>query len=88
MIECEYPIPFEEYKARAETPWPTEHPACVVVEGNRGGEDEPSTALPNRPLPVTPPSKAVDRAIADRLRELQDEIRGGDTRPPQPRPES
>lgn len=87
VIECEYPIPFDEYKARAETPWPTEHPACVVVDGDRGG-DEPSAGLPNRPLPVTPPSKAVDRAIADRLRELQDEIRGGETRPPQPQPGS
>ena len=88
VIECEYPVPFDEYKARAATPWPTEHPACVVVEGDRGGDDAPPAGLPNRPLPVTPPSRAVDRAIADRLRELQDDIRGGETRPPQPRPES
>lgn len=88
VIECEYPVPFDEYKARSETPWPTEHPACVTVEGDRGDDDKPSAGLPNGPLPVTPPSKAVDRAIADRLRELQDEIRGGQRQPPPSRPGS
>lgn len=85
-IECEFPIPFDEYKARLETPLPTEHPACVVVEGRKDEEAQPTTGLPNRPLPVTPPSKAVDHAIAARLRELQDEIRGGNGRPGERRP--
>jgi hypothetical protein len=83
-IECEFPIPFDEYKARSETPWPTEHPSCVVVEAGLGGDETPpATGVKNGPLPVTPPSKAVDRAIAERLRELQDEIRTGQPRPPQ-----
>lgn len=75
-VECEFPTTAEEYKARSEAPWPTEHPSCVTVEGGRGGDDEGETAgLPNGPLPVPPPPKAVDRAIADRLRDALREQR-------------
>jgi hypothetical protein len=66
-IECEYPIPYDVYKMRAETPLPAEHPSCITVpagEESREGRCD----LANEPLPVTAPSRAVDTAIAERLR--------------------
>jgi hypothetical protein len=88
-IECEFPTTLAEYKARAETPWPSDHPSCVTVSAGPGGEaddgddeDGPAPALPNDPLPVPPPPRSVDRAIADRLRTLQEAIKTKHTRPP------
>lgn len=81
VIECEYPLPLEEYAARAETPLPAEHPSCVTVSAGPPDDDGPAQALPNNPLPVTPPPRAVDRAIADRLKALQEVISTAHTRP-------
>lgn len=82
-IECEFPTTPEEYKARSETPWPTEHPSCVTVSAGRDDdEDDPVPVLANDPLPVPPPSRAVDVAIAERLKALQNAIR---IQPPRPR---
>ena len=82
-IECEFPTTFGEYKARSATPMPTEHPSCVTVQaGSDNDEDGPPPALANAPLPVQPPPRSVDRAIADRLQALQDEIRNEHTQPP------
>lgn len=73
-VECEFPTTAEEYKLRSETPWPSEHPSCVTVAGGSGDDDgDADPSLPNHPLPVPPPPKSVDRAIADRLR---DALRG------------
>lgn len=75
-IECEFPTTLEEYIARSETPWPAEHPSCVTVQGGFAEDEEGQTpVLINSPLPVTPPPRSVDRAIADRLQALQDAIR-------------
>ena len=77
-IECEFPTTAEEHKARSETPWPTEHPSCVTVSGGRGDDDDdddPAPVLANDPLPVPPPSRAVDGALADRLRALGEATR-------------
>ncbi len=69
-VECEFPTTAEEYRARTATPWPAEHPSCVTVGGGPGDDgDAPAPVLRNGPLPVPPPPKAVDRAIADRLLE-------------------
>lgn len=85
-IECEYPTTAEEYKARSETPWPTDHPSCVTVSAGReddnDDDDDPAPVLANGPLPVTPPSRAVDQAIADRLRALWDATRVRPAQPP------
>jgi hypothetical protein len=82
-IECEFPTTLEEYEARSETPMPTEHPSCVTVQdGSDDDEDGPAPGLTNDPLPVQPPPRSVDRAIADRLQALQDEIRNEHTQPP------
>jgi hypothetical protein len=68
-------VPFE-YDTRFNTPLPSHHPSCVTVgSGDRDDEADPTPQLPNDPLPVTPPPKSVDGAIADRLQELQDRIR-------------
>lgn len=72
-VECEFPTTPDEYKARTHTPWPAEHPSCVTVGAGPDDEGTGDPALPNRPLPVAPPPKSVDRAIADRLR---DALRG------------
>ena len=75
-IECEFPTTLDEYVARTETPWPTEHPSCVTVQGGTPDDEEgPAPAPSNRPLPVSPPPPSVDRAIAGRLQALQDAIR-------------
>jgi hypothetical protein len=82
-IECEFPTTLEEYKARSETPLPTEHPSCVTVPcGSDDDETGPAPVLTNAPLPVQPPPRSVDRAIADRLQALQDEIRNKQQQPP------
>ena len=66
-VECEFPTTAEEYRARTATPWPAEHPSCVTVGDDGGGDDTAGPTLKNDPLPVPPPPKAVDQAIADRL---------------------
>ena len=83
-IECEYPIPYDVYKARSETPLPAEHPSCVTVPAGEedAGDDESVPVLLNNPLPVPPPSPAVDAAIAERLKALRDALRLGHTPPP------
>lgn len=73
-VEFEYPTTAAEYKARSGTPLPTEHPSCVTVT-DTGDGPEPETSLPNKPLPVPKPPRSADRAIADRLKALNDSIR-------------
>jgi hypothetical protein len=75
-IELEYPTTEKEYKARSTTPWPTEHPSCVTVEEGGDDDGDASPPLANKPLPVPPPPRSVDGAIAERLKALQDLIRG------------
>jgi hypothetical protein len=82
-IECEFPTTLEEYETRSDTPIPTEHPSCVTVQAGFDNDDDgPPLVLVNAPLPVQPPPLSVDRAIADRLQALQDEIRNEHTQPP------
>lgn len=73
-IECDFCTTEEEHTLRSHTPLPSFHPSCVNVGvGNTDdGGDRP--ILANDPLPVAPPPSTVDRAIADRLKELQDSI--------------
>ncbi len=75
-IECEHPITKPEYEARDETPLPAEHPSCITVESNRRAERLPHVPLTNKPLPVKPPPRSVDSAIAERLKALRDSICG------------
>jgi hypothetical protein len=82
-IECEFPTTADEYDARSKTPWPTEHPSCVTVSaGREDDDDDQALVLANDPLPVPPPSRAVDGAIADRLRALQEATRVRPAQPP------
>lgn len=76
-IECEYSMPYDVYKMRSETPLPAAHPSCITVPAGELDETEGDSApsLPNNPLPVPSPSPAVDTAIAERLKALQDMIR-------------
>ena len=75
-IECEYCTTEKEYESRSTTPLPSQHPSCVTVSaGNDDDEGDAAPVLANDPLPVAPPPRSVDRAIADRLQELQDTIR-------------
>ena len=78
-IECEFPTTAAEHEARTLTPWPAEHPSCVTVSGGGDGGDAGGPVLKNGPLPVTPPSRAVDQAIIDRLK---GSLRGQTARPP------
>lgn len=82
-IECDYAMPYDVYKMRSETPLPSEHPSCITVPpGEEDDEGDSAPSLPNNPLPVPPPSPAVDTAIAERLRALRDMVR---LRNPEPR---
>lgn len=76
-VEFEYPTTAAEYKDRSKTPLPTEHPSCVSVT-EPPDDPTPTSGLPNNPLPVPKPPASADRAIADRLKSLNDAIR---TRP-------
>ena len=80
-IECEFPITKDEYEQRDETPLPAEHPSCITVESAPIGEAPARATLTNKPLPVQPPPRSVDQAIAARLKALRDSIRGKPTDP-------
>lgn len=73
-VEFEYPTTAKEYKDRSTTPLPTEHPSCVTVT-DPPDDPEPNKTLLNKPLPVPKPPRSADRAIADRLKALNDAIR-------------
>ena len=73
-VEFEYPTTAKEYKDRSSTPLPIEHPSCVTVT-DTPDDPEPTKTLPNQPLPVPKPPRSADRAIADRLKALNDAIR-------------
>jgi hypothetical protein len=81
-IECEFSTTEDEYRLRSRTPIPADHPSCITVEARDDEEPESPEPLANKPLPVDPPSPAVDGALATRLqraRESQPKF------PPRPR---
>jgi hypothetical protein len=74
-IECDFSISKQEYEARMATPWPSEHPSCVVVTADKGNH-EPVKPPINARLPGAKPPHGVDDALANRLREAQVAVNG------------
>lgn len=69
-IECEFSTTEDEYRLRSKTPIPAEHPSCITVEARDDEEPDAPVRLVNTPLPVDPPSPAVDGALAPHLQRI------------------